>query len=92
MKRVAILMFMTAMLAPIVKAQVNLDYQKPSNEILELVDVPLAPSVLMDDNEEYMVLLYRDAYKTIEELSRQELRLGGLRIDPATNIGSRTNY
>ncbi len=92
MKRVAILMFMTAMLAPIVKAQVNLDYQKPSNEILELVDVPLAPSVLMDDNGENMVLLYRVAYKTIEELSRQELRLGGLRIDPATNIGSRTNY
>jgi len=92
MKRVAILMFMTAMLAPVVKAQVNLDYQKPSNEILELVDVPLAPSVLMDDNKENMVLLYRGAYKSIEELSRQELRLGGLRIDPVTNIGSRTNY
>ena len=46
----------------------------------------------MDDNNENMLLLYRDAYKSIEELSRQELRLGGLRIDPATNIGSRTTY
>ncbi len=92
MKKVSLLSFFLAMLAPCLIAQVNLDYQKPSQEILELVDVPLAPSVLLDNNKEYMVLLYRDAYKTIEELSRQELRLGGLRIDPATNIGSRTSY
>ncbi len=73
-------------------AQENLPYQKPSEEILELVDVQLAPSVLLDDNNENMVLLYRDAYKTIEELSQEELRLGGLRIDPKTNIGSRVTY
>ena len=92
MKKVSLLSFFLAMLAPCLIAQVNLDYQKPSQKILELVDVPLAPSVLLDNNKEYIVLLYRDAYKTIEELSRQELRLGGLRIDPATNIGSRTTY
>ncbi|MEM9142397.1 MAG: prolyl oligopeptidase family serine peptidase [Bacteroidota bacterium] len=73
-------------------AQEKLVYQKPSEEILELVDVPLAPSVLMDDDGEYMVLLYRDAYKSIAELSETELRLAGLRINPKTNIGSRTNY
>jgi dipeptidyl aminopeptidase/acylaminoacyl peptidase len=56
------------------------------------VDVPLAPSVRMDNDKELMLLIYRDAYKTIAELSRQELRLAGLRIDPATNIGSRTTY
>lgn len=72
--------------------QENLTYQKPPKEILDLVDVPLAPSVLMDNDKEVMLLLYRDAYKTIVELSREELRLGGLRIDPATNIGSRTTY
>ena len=92
MKRAALLLILSVMLAPSLMAQENLDYQKPSNEILELVDVPLAPSVLMDNKKENMVLLYRDAYKTIEELSRQELRLGGLRIDPVTNIGSRTTY
>ena len=27
-----------------------------------------------------------DIYKSIEELSQEELRLGGLRIDPKTNI------
>ena len=73
-------------------AQENLNYQKPSQEILELVDVPLAPSILMNNERTSMVLLYRDAYKSIEVLSKKELRLGGLRIDPATNIGSRTRY
>ncbi|WP_116124870.1 prolyl oligopeptidase family serine peptidase [Lewinella sp. IMCC34183] len=73
-------------------AQLNLDYQKPPQAILDLVDVPLAPSVLMDHEREHMVLLYRDAYATIAELSEAELRLGGLRIDPKKNIGSRTTY
>jgi len=75
-----------------VKAQENLTYQKPSDEILNLVDVTLPPRVLMDESKKYMVCIYRDAYKTIKELSEQEMRLGGLRINPKTNIGSRTNY
>lgn len=73
-------------------AQENSIYQKPPKEILELVDVPRAPSVLMDDAKEHMILLYRNAYKSIAELSEEELRLGGLRIDPKTNIGSRVTY
>ena len=67
-------------------AQDNLSYQKPPKEILDLVDVSRAPSVLLDDDKETMILLYRDSYKSIEELSKEELRLGGLRIDPKTNI------
>lgn len=73
-------------------AQENLEYQKPPSSILELVDAPLAPAVLIDSNGDNAVLIYRNAYKTIDELSEQELRLGGLRINPKTNIGSRTVY
>jgi len=75
-----------------IAAQENLTYQKPSKEILDLVDVELAPSVRMNEAKTHMVLIYRNAYKTIEELSQEELRLGGLRIDPKTNIGSRVTY
>jgi len=92
MKKVTILILALILLVPVTRAQEDLVYQKPSREILQLVDVPLAPSVLMDDSREHMVLLYRDAYKTIEELSRKEMRLGGLRIDPVSNIGSRITY
>ncbi|MFS4417657.1 prolyl oligopeptidase family serine peptidase [Maribacter sp. 2307ULW6-5] len=73
-------------------AQENLGYQKPSEEILSLVEAPMAPSVLMTDNGDHMLFLYRNQYKTIAELSETELRLAGLRINPKTNIGSRTNY
>ncbi len=75
-----------------VNAQENLNYQKPPKEILDLVDIQRAPSVLLNENKDYMVLLYRNSYKTIEELSQEELRLAGLRIDPKTNIGSRVTY
>lgn len=73
-------------------AQENLDYQKPSKEILELVDIERAPFVYFDDAKTTMIFLYRDAYKSINELSQEEMRLAGLRIDPNTNIGSRTTY
>lgn len=73
-------------------SQKSSTYQKPPQEILNLVDVSRAPSVLMDDDKSQMVLLYRNSYKSIEELSKEEMRLGGLRIDPKTNIGSRVTY
>ncbi|WP_273567665.1 alpha/beta hydrolase family protein [Maribacter halichondriae] len=73
-------------------SQENLTYQKPPKAILDLVDAPLAPTVLINDSGDHMVMLYRNYYKSIAELSETELRLAGLRINPKTNIGSRTNY
>lgn len=73
-------------------AQLNLDYQKPPKEILELVDVPLAPSTIIDSKGEMMIFLYRDQFKSIAELSEEEMRLAGLRINPVTNINSRASY
>lgn len=70
----------------------GLTYQKPSKEILDLVDVKMAPYTLIDDARKNMVLLSRDNYKSIEELSINEMRLAGLRINPKTNIGSRVTY
>lgn len=75
-----------------VLSQGGLGYQEPPKEIKDLVDAPLAPWVRIDNKGENVVLLYRDAYKTIAELSEEELRLGGLRINPVTNIGSRTTF
>ena len=73
-------------------AQEDLSYQSPPEKILELIDVALPPRVLIDEKKEYMVYLYRDNYKTIEQLSEKELRLAGLRINPKKNIGSRISY
>ncbi len=73
-------------------AQEELKYQKPSQEILQLADYERAPSVSMDTKKEYMLLSYRNTYKTLDELNQEEMRLGGLRINPVTNISSTTTY
>ena len=39
-----------------------------------------------------MLLSYRNTYKTLDELNQEELRLGGLRINPITNISSTVTY
>jgi dipeptidyl aminopeptidase/acylaminoacyl peptidase len=75
-----------------VDAQEQLDYQKPPKEILDLVDVNRPPTALFTTKKDYMILLFRNSYKSIADLSREELRLAGLRIDPKTNIGSRTTF
>ena len=76
----------------VARSQVDIGYQNPPDEIFKLVDIDLPPRVLMDDNKRYMIHLYRDTYKTIEELSEKEMRLAGLRLNPKTNIGSRITY
>ena len=76
----------------IIKSQENYAYQKPPKEILELVDVTLPPRVLIDENKTFMIYLYRDSYKSINELSSPEIKLAGLRLNPNSNNKSRTNY
>ncbi len=76
----------------LLRAQVDLSYQQPPEEIMQLADAPQTPFVIIDDNGENIVLLHRNKYKSIAELSETELRLAGLRINPVTNIGSRTTY
>ncbi|MFP4604416.1 MAG: alpha/beta hydrolase family protein [Bacteroidales bacterium] len=75
-----------------ITAQENVNYQTPSEEILKLVDEPLTPNVRIDSRGENMVLLYRDQFKSLEELLEKEMRLGGIRINPKTNIGSRERF
>ena len=73
-------------------SQENINYQVPSSEILDLVEYDRPPTVTYDNNKNFMLFLYRDNYKSIEDLSQEELRLAGLRINPKTNIGSRITY
>src|SRR5690606_26002846 len=87
-----LLYFLALLQLAVGRGQENLGYQRPSQEILELAEAAPAPSVRITDSGEYMLLLQREAHSSIEALSEAELRLAGLRIDPNTNIGSRTYY
>ncbi len=73
-------------------AQENLSYQKPPKSILDLADVVRAPSVQIDSKMEHLLLSYRNTFKTLSELNQSEVRLGGLRINPVTNISSSMTY
>jgi hypothetical protein len=48
---------------------------KTLKSILDLVDYERPPSVSMD-TKEYMLLTYRDSYKTLDDLNQDEMRLG----------------
>lgn len=74
------------------QGQENLTYQKPSKEILKLVDYERAPGVTMDEKGLYMLFTYQNTYKTLDDLNQEELQLGGLRINPVTNIASSITY
>ncbi|MDC0386707.1 S9 family peptidase, partial [Flavobacteriaceae bacterium] len=73
-------------------AQEQLGYQLPKKELLDLVDVDLAPQVLSNSKNTVLVLISRSTYKSISDLSKKELRIAGLRVDPKRFIGSRTTY
>ncbi len=64
-------------------------YQTPPKAIAELVNAPSTPSVSFSKNGDWMMLLERADNPSIEELSQPELRIAGLRINPATSGPSR---
>jgi dipeptidyl aminopeptidase/acylaminoacyl peptidase len=73
-------------------AQENLTYQRPPEVIARLVEAPLTPLVTFSPDKQWMVLMDRSDYPTIEQLSRPELRIAGLRINPENFGPSRGNY
>ncbi len=73
-------------------AQEGLKYQKPPEEIVEIMTASPTPSVSISPDGAVIALIERPGMPTIEDLSREELRLAGLRIDPAVNGPSRRTY
>lgn len=90
--KLKIILFLFLNLGLVASAQENLTYQKPSKSILDLADYEKAPTVSMDTKKEHILLSYRNTYKTLDDLSQEELRLAGLRINPITNISSTVTY
>ncbi len=87
-----LLLCLTMLLTLQLDGQIDLGYQLPHKDILDLADAPLPPRFLINDEATVGILFSRSNFKTIEELSEEEMRLAGLRINPKTNISSRTRY
>lgn len=71
-------------------AQDDFKYQLPPKDLQDLVLAKPTPSVSVDDKAEWMLLLERSDYPTIEEMAQPELRIAGLRINP-NNFGPSRN-
>ncbi len=65
-------------------------YQTPPKSIADLVNAPSTPSVVWSKSGDWMMLLERAGNPSIEDLSQPELRIAGLRINPATSGPSRS--
>jgi len=80
------------MLNPAASSQESLKYQLPPDEIVKIVDAPATPMVSVSPDKSVILIIERPPLITISELSAEELRLAGLRIDPATNGPSRQTF
>ncbi|KPL07912.1 aminoacyl peptidase [bacterium SM23_57] len=67
-------------------------YMEPPKAIADLADAPQTPWVSISPDNEWMVVLNRPGYPSIEEVAQPELRLAGVRINPRTNGPSRARY
>ena len=57
-------------------------YDMPPDSIAKLVDAPATPSFSLDPTRTWAVMLEQPALPPIEEIAREESKLGGIRFDP----------
>lgn len=73
-------------------AQDAVNYQLPPQTIMDLAMAKPTPAVSIDSKGEWMLLIERNSYPTVDELGQPEVRVAGLRINPACFSLSRQNY
>ncbi len=86
------LSIMTMLFTSIAFTQDNAGYQTPPKAIADLIDAPLTPSLSISPDDQWLLLLERPSLPSIEEVSQEELRIAGLRINPVTNGQSRSSF
>ncbi|GAA4740761.1 alpha/beta hydrolase family protein [Flavisolibacter ginsenosidimutans] len=71
------------------QAQTDAGYKLPPKDIAGLLLAKPTPAVSLDSKAEWMLLSERNPYPTVEELGQPELRIAGLRLNPANFSPSR---
>lgn len=73
-------------------AQDAVQYQRPPRVMEELALAKPTPSISVDRKGEWMLIIERNSYPDVEELGQPEVRVAGMRINPANFSSSRQNY
>ena len=63
----------------------ELTYQKPPQDVLDILNAPATPVLGVNSSRTYATLSQMERYPGIAEVSAPMLRLAGLRINPRTN-------
>lgn len=93
MKRILSFLFLIAFFCiSVLSAQDSGGYKTPPKALADLVDAPQTPYISVSPDEEWLLLIQPKSLPTIKELSQPELRIAGLRINPATNGPSRSRH
>ncbi|MEE4304196.1 MAG: prolyl oligopeptidase family serine peptidase [Wenzhouxiangella sp.] len=72
-------------------AGANDNYREPDPALTALVDAPLQPASTVSPDKRWLAAFERKWVKSLEEVSRDELKLAGIRIDPVTFSRSRAS-
>ena len=73
-------------------AQDAINYQLPPKEIADLLLAKPTPTISVDSKAEWMLVVERNSYPTVEELGQPEVRLAGLRLNPNNFSPSRQSF
>lgn len=75
-----------------IQAQEAIGYQEPPDLIRDLADAPGFPALRISPDRKTALFLETPGYPSIEELAEEELRLAGIRINPANFSPARASY
>ena len=75
---------------PALPAAAQAPYKLPPKEVVALVDAPPPPQAVVSPTGDAVLLAQPEAYPPIALLAEPVLRLGGVRISPATGCRQRT--
>jgi len=67
-------------------------YQTPPKVIADLLLAPPTPMVSVDSKGQFMLVMERNSYPSVEELGQPELKIAGLRINPNNASLSRQTF
>ncbi len=75
-----------------IMAQEPLKYQLPPDEIVKIADAPQTPDISVSPDKSSIILIELQGLLTIADLSEEELRIAGLRINPSNSGPGRQKY
>src|SRR5688572_20998421 len=83
MKKIVVLVLLVLFSALATQGQTG--YQKPPKSVLDILNEPAFPQVLVSPAKEHILLIENVRHPLISELAKPMLRLAGLRINPTSN-------